>query len=206
MLPSIVLGLQSSGLAQTNLVNLYDWNISSDTGSPDVRITSFNSASFLGDGATNGGPTSVSTLSGVLNTIPGATYEISFTMVNEVEQYGGGSETFGNTGTSFLLTSTETNVPPNYIPNPVNIDYTAVATSTTTTMTFEASVDGEDGWTELFDASVVEVPETSGVGLLGFGGCFLLFANQWRRLLQKQKPRGNSCVPTHGKILETVLG
>ena len=187
----LAIGLQASGHAQGNLVNLYDW--SNDTmysGSPqnNVSILSFNAASFNGSQSTNGAPYSLAlpVLTANLATGPGTTYEISFTMQNEFLESSGQTEVqFGGFTTNFDL-------PPARLIGgdlqsfPVNIDFTASAASWLTTMEFTVPVDTGDA-ISLNNFSVTEVPEISSASLFGFGGCVLLLVQQWRRLFQKRK-------------------
>jgi hypothetical protein len=182
-LSAFLLPLQSHAQAPINLVNLYDWNVIGNTFDPgaDVQVTSSTSAVFFGDFSTNGIPTANLALSYDLNTTPGATYEISFTMEDEVLYDSYARETFGNTGNCFLLPVTQTNIFPGYFDTPVTIDYTAVATTAITTVSFGATADGDYGETQLWDVSVIEVPEVGSGKLFAFLGCILLYLGKWFR-------------------------
>ena len=200
MLSTIALGLQPSGHAQGNLVNLNNWTASSAilpgfSPVPPPKITSFNSAYFLGwlTSYTNN-PTifalSAGILTGNLNTTPGATYEISFSLdMGDSVGIDVAFMSFGNITAGgkipVLLNTNVTSENPN-ITLPVCCDYTVLATSDITTMSFSVTPDVSCG-VNLENLLVVETPEVSTVRLFGFGGCALLIAQQWRRLFPKRK-------------------
>jgi hypothetical protein len=195
MLSAFALGFQASGRAQGNLVNLYDWtNQTRYVPDPNyyIIIGSFNSANFRSGITTNpllGGPFIVEpVLTGSLPTTPGITYEISFTMQlgAPFAAFGGASLSFGNFTTNCDLQNPANGNQPGYNP-PVNFDFTAVATSPTTAMSFNAGFNDYTDGMLLSNVAVMEVPEISASRLFGFGGCVLLLARQWRRLFQKWK-------------------
>lgn len=192
----LMFGLQSSGQAQGNLADLYDWNNETQNVSPAtqgeyVSIFSANSAGFYGGFATNnladGYYHYVSPiLTGNLDTTSGATYEVSFTMVDNPIDTASATVSFGDFTTNFDL-------PINYSSGlngiygiPVTIDFTAVATSATTTMSFQNQVSFE-GNDSVYDLEVTEVPETSATRLFLCGGFVLLLAKRMRPLIQKRK-------------------
>lgn len=189
MLPVIALGLQSSGHAQGNLVNLYDWTgetMYAADPNDGVIISSFNSANFFGAYSTNvlNGPDHiVPILAGSLDTTPGTTYEISYTLEETYNHsfFDGGYMKFGNDtnpcnfSDAIRNPGTDTYAATNFY------DYTDIATSTTTTMSLECHLDNGDS-IQVTGLSVIEVPEISAARLFGFGGCVLLLAQPWRRL------------------------
>jgi hypothetical protein len=195
MLSAFALGLQSSGRAQGNLVNLYDWaNQTRYVPDPNYYITigSFNSANFRSGITTNpllGDPFIVEPiLTGSLHTTPGITYEITFTMQlgSPFDAFGGASLSFGNFITNCDLQNPANGNQPGYNP-PVNFDFTAIATSPTTAMSFNAGFNDYTDGMLLSNVAVMEVPEISASRLFGFGGCVLLLARQWRRFSPKRK-------------------
>ncbi len=184
LLSAILLQIQSKVEAQANLINLYDWSnntqVGYDTNPNDyVNLSSFNSASFYGDLSPNG--FAVPILSGTLSTIPGAAYEISFTLENQNNEACSGYEYFGNT-------STDIDMPPAggspFSPTfaPINVDFTVIANSTSTDMSFEFALDNS-GVASLSDLTVQEVPEMSTSEMFALG-LVLVFAWKSRRLLQ----------------------
>lgn len=198
MLSTIALGLQTSGRAQGNLVNFNGWTnetmfVPPGTQSEFVQIDSPISATFEGGWTTNasglypGIPTDASPiLTGSLDTVPGAIYEIAFAM--QLGQFEGSAEMwFGDFTTNCDLTAFYNPANQGQPFGPVNMDFTVVATSATTTMSFQSYLDPVGGYASLYDVSVNEVPEISAARLFGFGGGVLLFAHQWLRLLQRKK-------------------
>ena len=185
----------SRGLAQGNLVNLYDWTnetVVEAGDNPDnfVSIGSSTSADFFGGLIDNSNVlTEVEpTITGTLDTVSGATYDISFTVEDDT-LYGPSSATeyFGDTSTSISLPPEQQNFPGDNVPVPVNVDFTAVATCATTTMSFGFGLDPTAGDDLLYNLSVTEVPETSSPGLFLFGVCILLLARQLRAATKKRK-------------------
>lgn len=190
-LPSVVttiifvLAFQSSVYAQGNMVNLYNWTGETEYGpSPNYGITlvSSTSAIFFGAYSTNttSGPDHiVPVLAGDLDTTPGATYEISYTVANDPahEEFGGGTMSFGSFSNSIDLLAMGS---PG---SSENFDFLVAASSAVTPMSFSWSID--NGYqTTLSSLSVTEVPEASTVGLFGLGGIVWLLAQGWRRLPQ----------------------
>ncbi len=142
----VVLGLKGSGYAQGNLLNLYTWtNATMHSSNPqhNVQIESFNSARFAGSLGTNNPYSFPVTpiLTGNLATTPGASYEISFTMENMwITDWGPTEVSFGNFTTNFDLPRIQQRGS-QYQYFPVNLDFTVLANSSTTTMTFTVAVD-----------------------------------------------------------------
>jgi hypothetical protein len=198
MFSIIGLGLQSSGHAQASLVNLYDWmNETMYSSTPDfnVQIQSPNSVGFFGSRSTNNAPYpfALPVLTGSLNTTPGTTYEISFTMQNDfVETIGQPEVSFGSFTTNFdLPAAQETDGQLQYFP--VNIDLTAVAMSFDTTMTFTVPIDTGDAMslnnlevTAITGSTIgnVFVPEPSTTKLVFCFGFAWLLAQRLGRLLK----------------------
>jgi hypothetical protein len=121
-------------------------------------------------------------LTGIFDTTPGATYEITFTTQ--------GFYFVAPAGASMLFGNFTNNCTPRYNSimqsyGPENFDYTVVATAQTTTMSFIYVTSPAQGGLSLAEFSVVEVPEISTGGLIGFGGCVFAIAQQGRRLFQK---------------------
>ena len=160
------------------------------SGSPqnNISILSLNSASFQGSLSTNNSahPLALPILTGNLATTPGAIYEISFTMLNGwLTDIGQIELSFGNFTTNFDLPPAQQTGGLQYFP--VNIDFTAIANSLTTTMTFTVPVD-VGGQISLDNFSVNDVPETaSSAGLLGLGAFALLLARHGRRWFPTSK-------------------
>ncbi len=191
VLSAVVLGLPAAEHVQANLINLYNWsNATRYSGAPqnNINILSLNSASFYGSlGTSPVHPLALPILTGNLATAPGAIYEISFIMQNNwLTDIGQIELSFGSFTTNFDLPPAQQAGGLRYFP--VNIDFTAVANSLTTTMTFTVPVD-VGGGISLGDFSVSDVPEsTPTAGLFGFGVCALLFARHGRRWFQTSKP------------------
>ena len=192
LLLTVMLELQTRGQAQGNLVNLYNWTV--ETPIPpncyvvypgSVTISSSNSATFysgqntitnIGSGWIYGANNP--TLRVSLDTIAGATYEITCTLQNYSLMTGLSPQiVFGDYTTNLYV----------YGLNPVTIDFISIATSATTATSVGLYIG--DPWygASLANFSVIAVPEISAVKLLGFGGCVLIFAQRWRRLFQKRK-------------------
>ncbi len=185
LLSTILLPLKSRGEVPQNLVDLYNWTNETMVGAGDnpnnyVFIRSATSADFDG-GFTyeSGGFVPVQpTIAGTMDTIPGVTYEICFT-VQDDSVYGPNSAQiyFGNTCTDIDLPP---GMPgPNLSPIPVNIDFTVEATSATTTMSFEFGLDPSDDEDSLYNLSVTEVPEARSENLMILFGCTLLCMRKW---------------------------
>jgi hypothetical protein len=186
---AVVPGLQSPGHAQDNLANLYDCvNQTMNVSDPSqfIMVYSSNSALFRGGFAdSNGGalpPPAVAILTGNLDTTPGTTYEISFTMLDPVPFTGGASMAFGNLNTSLDFTSCPNYTNPNQPFQPINFDFTAIASSTSTSLSFSADLDPDGGAVYLEDLTVTAVPEPSATGFLGSmaAGWLLLAQRCWQ--------------------------
>jgi hypothetical protein len=180
---SFVFGFQSSGDAQTNLVNFSEgtWTITYTAENPNQSVTNgvnnfasvsldCNSATFQEGGGNDFDPSSVLaavTLTGILNTTPGTAYEITYTMQNPSESLVYGSMSFGNfnSGNNFI---------PNFGGPSINFDFTTAATSQTTAISFDFIPDDFFTGLNLSNVSVVEVPEISSAKLLAFLGCAFL--------------------------------
>ncbi len=181
LLSAILLPFQSYGQAPVNLVNLYDWtNVTANTGGQDpsgfVIIKSSTSAIF--QGGLNGFNPIYPAIARALNTIPGAAYEISYT-AEDLSESGPNVATlyFGNT-------STQVDLPEHEFGSsaiPVNVDFTAMATSATTPMSFVFGTDIDNDQDYLYNLSVTEVPEVRTEKLLFVFGCALLYVRRWRR-------------------------
>lgn len=185
VLAVIIFCVQSRSYAQGNLVDLYNWSNETEVGydpNPNdyVNIVSATSAYFYGDYSPNG--FAVPILSTTLNTIPGATYDVSFTLQDQNVEACSGYEYFGNTSTDVdLQPPVGDPINPSLVPE--NIDFTVIANSTETDMSFEFALDSS-GIASLSNFSVTEVPEVSSGKLFVFLGCILLCVRKWRRLLQ----------------------
>jgi hypothetical protein len=199
----LVFGLQLGAQAQGNLVDLYNWEnetvVGSDPNPNDyLAISSAISARFSGGYTDQGGGVSP-ILTGSFATTPGATYQISFTMCNLNSFGGSASETFGDNSMNFDLPFVYLDGGESYSDTPVNIDFTAIATSATTTMSIECYLDPDGGSAALSDLIVTEgpelspVPEVSSIGLFCFGGCALLLARNWQRFFPKLKTNRIRC-------------
>lgn len=199
VLSTMMFKFASIGQAQGNLVNLYDWNNDTAHVAPGhagqfISIYNNTSAGFFGGFTTN--PFSLvaasPTLSDEFSTTPGATYEISFTMQNLNGFNGFASESFGNETLNFDLPVVLQNGGESYADTPVNEEFTAVATSTLTTMSFECYLDPNGGAASLGNLTVTELPvtdapEESTGSLLFYGGCICLLAKEFGRLVRKHK-------------------
>jgi hypothetical protein len=182
-------GFQLSATAQGNLVDLYGWSDATTDIRPSqvnefALATSHTSAEFNGGLTTNsggGGPPWVEpSLTGDLNTTPGVTYEISYTLNSAGMTGFGVSMAFGDStalyefpGGTFGSIAT-------------NLCYTVTATSADTQMSLQCYLDPSEA-IDLTGLSVQEVPEMSSTWLFCYGGCALLLARQLRELSQKRK-------------------
>lgn len=172
-------------------MDLYNWSNETAYAVPGsegnyISISSADSVNFSGGMGTNPYIFVVPVLAGDINTTPGATYEISFTMQDLNLFEGSASESFGAYSTNFNLPVVDESGDPGYYDLPVNIDFTAVATSATTMMSFQCFLDN-DGAATLDHLMVTEVPETSTTRLFLYGGCALLLAKKLQKLAQKRK-------------------
>jgi hypothetical protein len=192
---TIMFGLQLSGLAQDNLVDFNNWTaeaiLTSDaaSGQPIIPpITNYppvapigmgnNSASFEGGlgewrDANGIGHQAFQYLLvyGQLDTVPGASYEISGTLENPTEfaSYQA-SLSFGDVGIS--LPETLQSGVPGY-PNTYDFDTIITATCAATMVSFSCAPDFDGGALDLYSLSVTEVPEVSAASLFFFGVCLL---------------------------------
>jgi hypothetical protein len=185
----MIFQFRSMGEAQANLVDLYNWIDESTPYKGLIEIGSADSATFIGAYG-NLPALNRLNLSGDIDTTPGVTYEISFTLQNWNLYSGDGSATFGSKAKDLDYAFSEcdsyfTSGGPVF--SPVNYDFTALATSATTTMSFDFILDeGESA--SLSNFVITEAPEMSVTRLFCYGGCLVLLARQLRRLAQKQKP------------------
>lgn len=195
LLSGFLLQLSSAGQAQENLVDLYHW--SNETGyvpnpSNFVAINSYNTAYFSSGYTTNPfnqGPLFVEpVVSGELNTIPGVTYDVSFTLQLNApyDAFGGASMSFGAFTTNCNLQNPANGDQPGYNP-PVNFDFTSVATATTTPMSFCAGFDDFSDGLSISDVMVTAVPEISSAKLFCCGLALLVLREQWTRLINRRK-------------------
>jgi hypothetical protein len=200
-----VIGFQSIGRAQGNLVNLYSWTFQTNL-MPGVLVSRPTSFTVLSAEAvllyigqledTNPrvpvfGPLNP-TLTGNISTIPGATYELICTLQNLDAMYlADPTFMFGNFSTNFVLLPSA----PDAI-STLNIDFTVMATSTVTTMSFNpwCNDDTGGGRFSISGFSLVQIPEISTGKLLGIGGSALLIAHRCRRFFQHDR-----CPTTSGR-------
>ncbi|HXI69230.1 MAG TPA: hypothetical protein VNN22_02615 [Verrucomicrobiae bacterium] len=188
ILLAIAGGFQSGGHAQENLVNLYDWTPQTLNGlSPNqgVNIWSSNSVGFdVQNGAVIFSHTTPS-LTGNLDTTPGASYQISFDLsFNAHTPYVDWfSVSFGDNSFGFdpfgLIFSD-----PNFYSG--TIDFTVIATAPITAMQLAAYGDNGESF-YVSDLMVTAVPEVSVNRLLGLGGGSLLLAHLCRRVIPGRK-------------------
>ena len=205
---TLLLGVRTASAGDGNLVNLYDWveqpNYDLDSftliHSSSAQITSSNSAWFFDGLAINpdwpfNSPIlyadTFSMLVANLETIPGASYEISCTFGPgySVESDCGGSIMFGDVRIGGLFQPESfgpSGMPVDYY---FNADFTSVATSGITAMSisaFAAGGDLGDSSIVLSNFSVIEVPETSEARILVLAATLLL-AWRGRRFFPKSK-------------------
>jgi hypothetical protein len=198
VLSALMLEFQLSGHAQGNLVNLYQWrNDTGNVSNPNnyININSRDAAYFYSGITTNffHGPFIVEpVLSGNLNTTPGITYDVSFTMQLAAPEdvFGGASMSFGSFTTNCDLQDPENGDRPGYNP-PLDFSFYLEATSAITPMTFYAGfADYSDGLSvsAINVTPVIDpVPEASSVTLLSCGAIVLLFARRLRDSFQGRK-------------------
>lgn len=181
--------------AQENLVDLYGW--SNETGyvqnpSNFVAIDSYNAAYFYSGITTDfftGGPFIVEpVLSGKISTTPGVTYDVSVTMQLNApyDIFGGASMSFGDFTNNCNLQNPANGDVPGYNP-PVSFDFTSVATSSSTEMTFYADFGDYTDGLSISDVMVTAVPEMSSTLLLFYGGCILMLAKRLQKVNQMRK-------------------
>jgi hypothetical protein len=187
----MIFQFQSMVQAQ-GLVDLYHWSDNSTPYTDFININSSNSAMFIGNYNNEGGFNDL-ILTGSFDTTPGTSYQISFTLQDESpigDDGGSGSLDFGNSEISldgafcgsYLSNGT-------YVFPAANYNFTATATSPTTTMSFNLSLDEglDTGLSNLTITQIMAVPETSSTRLFLFGGCVFMLAKQLRKVTQKQK-------------------
>jgi hypothetical protein len=125
------------------------------------------------------------TLTGVINTIPGATYELICTLQNLDAMYQADPTfMFGSFSTNFVLLPSTSDGS-----TTLNVDFTVTATSTVTTMSFNpwCNDDTGGGRFSISGFSLVQIPEISTGKLLGIGGSALLIAHRCRRFFQHDR-------------------
>lgn len=179
----LVFQFPSLDWAQGNLVNLYNWHdATADIPPSDSNLYAFavspNFAEFDGgltSNSVNGGPPWIQPrLTGILDTTPGATYEISYTL-STGETAASVDMLFGDSDALYEYCGGDMGFSTNLV-------YTFEAASTTTQMSFECNLDPVQS-IDLFGVSVVEVPEIRSGYLIVFLGCAWWFAKKWRRLM-----------------------
>jgi hypothetical protein len=185
VLTSVALQVALVANAQGNLVDLYNWsNETRYSGSPghNVQIDSSDSAVFFGSQSTNDAPSpfALPVLTGNFDTTPGDIYEISFTMQNNFfETIGQPTISVGGFLTNFDLPAAERGSGGQLQFNPVNIDFSYVATSSATEFEFMIPLDTGDG-ASLNNFSIAEVPESSTDAILGSFVCLWFLMRRWR--------------------------
>lgn len=184
----LVFGLQSGGYAQGNLVNLYDWSGETKYApSPNygILLMSSTSVTFYGAYSTNtegGADHIVPVLAGNLDTVPGTTYEISYTVANDPlhAEFGNGVMSFGSYSNVVDLLAMGS---PG---SSENFDFLFTTSAAVTPMSFSWTIDNGYQAT-LSSLSVTEVPEASKATLLSFGGVIWLLVRGRRRLSQVRR-------------------
>lgn len=187
VLAAVLFQFASIGHAQGNLGDLYNWKDDSAPITGLIDIYSCNSATFIGNYANFPGLNQLS-LSGGLNTTPGATYQISFTLQDTgIGDFDGtGDLWFGSSEMNLNSTFEDGHITGNgYAFAPVNYDFTAVATSSTTSMSFDFVLD-QGLNADLSNLQITIVPEISTSRLFCYGGFVLVLAGQLRKLNQKR--------------------
>lgn len=173
-------------------MDLYSWTDKSSPYKGLIDLYSSNSATFIGNYNGEGGFNDL-VLAGSLNTTPGATYEISFTLQDKSpigDDGGSGSFLFGNSEMNLDGTFRDSYITNGTYEFPaVNYDFMTLATSSTTTMSFDLVLD-EGLNTALSNLAVTEItpaPEISSGRMFFYGGCIFLFAKQLQRFLRNRK-------------------
>ena len=165
---------ESSYFISYDVYRTYPSFITNGPGAPVYGVTS---AGFSGYGVSY-----EQFLTGNISTIPGDTYAISFTFQvgSPVSTLGSAGMTFGSAqadlGDAFVPVGQPN---PGFIFNPVNVYFTAVATSTSTPVSFEVILDSSMG-ASMSNFSIVAVPEPPAPGIFLCGGCALYFARRLR--------------------------
>jgi hypothetical protein len=123
------------------------------------------------------------------------TYDINFTLQNGGQYTGIGGVTFGTAQTSLdyaLSDSDSYFTGTGYVFLPVDYDFTAIATSATTTISFDFVLDESESAAlsnlEITQVTqVTQVPEISATRLFCYAGCALLLAKRIRKVIPRQK-------------------
>lgn len=195
VLATIALGKQFDARAQGNLANLNDWIAQTKYGSsPNSGIIISDSASaiFFGSYSTNvfSGPDHIiPVLTGILDTTPGTTYEISYCLEHDGRFiYCDGTFSFGSFNYGFNLSFTG-----HSSGTPEVFDFLVTANASLTPMSFAwpAIDNGDAAFLSNFSVTavpeVIPVPEVSTASLLGLGGCAWLLAPLGRRSVGTRK-------------------
>lgn len=203
ILSSMIFGVELGGYAQVNLVNLYDFTGATQNASSSNQGISADFDSVLlysawginGTGMLSGGFI-LPILTGNINTTPGTTYEISYTVSHSQQLWFAGLHPVVVFGSSSVDSSGA--LADGFNPQAafasdvsVNVDYTYMATSASTPMTFYGYFGDNADSVKFSDISVTAltqvtpVPEVSTASLLGLGGCVWLLASFGRRLFGK---------------------
>ena len=195
----IAFGLQNSGRAQGNLVNLYNWAFQTNL-LPGVIVSRPASETILSaesvllyvgqqedinPGISVFGPLNP-TLSCDISTVPNATYELICTLQNLDSQYQADPTiAFGNFSTNFVILPSDLDGSG----ATTNIVFTVTATSTITMLSFNPGSydDRGAGMFSISGFSVMEIPEVSTATLFAVGGSVLFIAHRWRRSLQNDR-------------------
>lgn len=177
--------------AQGTLVDLYSWTDESVPITGLIDIYSSNSATFVGNFA-NFPALNQLNLIGDLDTATGTTYNISFTLQDSsLGDFGGAGDVWFGTDEISLNRAFEDGYMTNggYVFPPVNYNFTAVAASSTTSMSFNFVLD-EGLNADLSNLQITQiqpVPEASTGRLFCYGGCLLFLAKQLRKVTRKQE-------------------
>jgi hypothetical protein len=178
--------------AQGNLMDLYSWIDESTPFRGLINIDSSNSASFIGDYGDNFSSLNHLNLTANLDTTPGVTYEISFTLQDaSLGNFGGAGDLwFGNSEINLNSAFQDGYITPNgYVFPAVNYSFTAAATSSTTAMSFDFVLDEglNADLSNLAITQITDVPEVSTFSMFFYGGFVFLLAKQLRKVTQKRK-------------------
>lgn len=187
---AFMLEFQSLAHAQGNLINLFDWTDNSRPYRGLIDVFNNNSGVFEGAYANSQGQLNQLNLTGQISTTPGAVYDVSFTL-QDVSPFdsGIGSVTFGSIQSSldYAFSSQDSHFTSNgYQFYPVTYNFTAVAASSMTSMTFDFTLD-QGMNAEVSGLTVTEAPEVSSVELFGCGAFAWLFVRHWRQIVEKRK-------------------
>jgi hypothetical protein len=185
----LVIGIHFSakGLAQGNLVDLYDWSDQSTPYAGFINVYSSDSAVYEGDYGVYGGFNHLN-LADNISTTPGLTYDVSFTLLNESsDDSGTGSMIFGDLQTSLDYAFSPSNshyTSQGYVFSPVTYTFSVLATDSSTPVSFNFDLD-EGMNASVSDFMITPVPEISTDSFLLIGGCTLVLARETRKLLQQ---------------------